>query len=394
MSSLSRIYQHLSIAESVIAGYDGKQPFHLYLKGYFSANKKHGSKDRKAIKRFCYLYFRLGHGVSKPLSFSEKISLAIFLCEYQDDAFLQASDPILSHQISESVESKLQVVEDRFDAHHIFSWTNYLSSQINVNTWNLSFLQQPKLFVRIRPGHSGAVLSKLQASKIYFENIDSSTLAFSPETKLDEILDINKEVVIQDASSQKIGELIQRFRRGNEKSFSIWDCCAASGGKSILAKDILGNIDLTVSDKRKSILSNLHHRFKSSGIHHYHSLVANLADVHFIPDVKKPFDAVIADVPCTGSGTWARTPEWLQYFQENSIAEYAALQRTIVTTAIKHLKPGGQLLYCTCSVFAEENEQNIAYFQNRLGLQLVHAEYFIGAEMQADTLFGALLIKP
>src|SRR5690606_27157702 len=110
---------------------------------------------------------------------------------------------------------------------------------------------------------------------------------------------------------------------------SVWDCCAASGGKSILAKDILKNIQLTVSDIRKSILINLEKRFASAGIKAYTAKVADLTDPSFSHSPLAPserfsragthhsaFDLIICDAPCSGSGTWARTPEQLYNWTE------------------------------------------------------------------------------
>src|SRR5690606_38530006 len=148
-------------------------------------------------------------------------------------------------------------------------------------------------------------------------------------SKMEDSFIINKEVVVQDLSSQRVGELLaanksQIFNR--QSKIAVWDCCAASGGKSILAKDILGNIALTVSDIRPSIMVNLKKRFREAGLGNYHSFIADATTA--APG--KKFDLVIADVPCSGSGTWARTPERLLFFDESQIAHYAQIQAAIV----------------------------------------------------------------
>lgn len=102
---------------------------------------------------------------------------------------------------------------------------------------------------------------------------------------------------------------------------------------------------------------------------------------------------IIADVPCSGSGTWARTPEQLTYFSEKRIAKYASLQKKIVKNAIVKLKAGGYFLYITCSVFKMENEENVDFIHEQLHLKLVESRYLKGYEIQADTLFAALFIK-
>ncbi len=121
-----------------------------------------------------------------------------------------------------------------------------------------------------------------------------------------------------------------------------------------MAYDINDEVQLTLSDKRRSILETLRKRFAKAGIKNYHSFVADLTtDNRQLPTVK--FDLIIADMPCTGSGTWARTPEQLYYFDKKQIEKYSMLQKQIVENIIPYLKPGGHLLYITCSVFKKEN---------------------------------------
>ena len=105
------------------------------------------------------------------------------------------------------------------------------------------------------------------------------------------------------------------------------------------------------------------------------------------------FDIIITDVPCSGSGTWSRTPEQLYYFNPAEIDRYSALQKKIVQHAIPRLKPGGFLLYCTCSVFKKENEEIVQYIQQQHALQLLKKELLTGYDQKADTLFGAVFQK-
>jgi 16S rRNA (cytosine967-C5)-methyltransferase len=178
-----------------------------------------------------------------------------------------------------------------------------------------------------------------------------------------------------------------------------------------MAKDILGNIELTVSDVRESIIVNLERRFKTAGIDHYDDFVSDLSHPNSevvsqklqrssfrhparditLRDMRSPFDLIIADLPCTGSGTWSRTPEQLYFFNPSSIKNYSDLQKKIISNVIPHLKKTGKLLYITCSVFQLENEGVVRYALEQFPLKLEKMKILNGYDTGADTMFAALL---
>ena len=387
--------QHLDIAKWILSGYDGKEPFHLYLKKYFSRNKKHGSKDRKTITSLCYSYFRLGKAfIDVPVE--ERILTGLFLTNDQPNKLLEQLKPGWNAIINEPLRTKLSIIEQNLLLNEIFPFKDELSNGIERQKMSESILTQPKAYVRIRPGYKEKVIDKINASGISYELMDNDCIAFDSGTKIESFVDLGKEAIVQDYNSQKTGELLYKplktWRSNlNNNHSNIWDCCAGSGGKSIMAYDIDPSINLTVSDKRDSILANLGERFKNAGIKKYNSFVADLFKE---VNVKAgPFDVIIADVPCTGSGTWSRTPEQLYYFDKKKIEEYSKTQKKIVSEVIPHIRKGGSLLYITCSVFKKENEDVVDYIENAFKLQLVEMGLLKGYEMRADTLFAALFVK-
>src|SRR5450755_4041725 len=92
--------RYLQYAASILLSYHGQEPFHLFLKKYFSSNKKHGSKDRKLITALCYNYFRLGYGVSIEADQNEFFLLSTFLCETKPLSLLQFFKPEWNTSIS------------------------------------------------------------------------------------------------------------------------------------------------------------------------------------------------------------------------------------------------------------------------------------------------------
>jgi len=105
------------------------------------------------------------------------------------------------------------------------------------------------------------------------------------------------------------------------------------------------------------------------------------------------FDLIICDAPCTGSGTWSRTPEQLYFFSENKMEEYSRLQKKIVSNIIPQLKVEGFLLYITCSVFKKENEEVVEFVQSNFKLELTKKQLLKGYDKKADTMFAALFKK-
>ena len=115
---------------------------------------------------------------------------------------------------------------------------------------------------------------------------------------------------------------------------------------------------------------------------------------NILPETKDtPFPIVVCDAPCTGSGTWGRTPEQLYFFKKETIQLYAERQKKIVATAIPHLASGGLFFYITCSVFKAENEEVAAFIQSQFGLEQVHLELLKGWDKQADSMFVAVFKK-
>ena len=97
---MSIFNSHLNSAVTILRSYNGNEPFHLFIKKYFSANKKYGSKDRKQITSLCYNYFRLGNAAAN-ISLEDKILLGTFLCENKKSEFLKSIKPDWNNLIEE-----------------------------------------------------------------------------------------------------------------------------------------------------------------------------------------------------------------------------------------------------------------------------------------------------
>lgn len=379
---------HLNSAVAIIEQYRGEEPFASFLRKYFSRNKKFGSKDRRQIAHMCYCYFRLGKALMNVPT-NQRIVAALFLCSNTPDPLLDTLKPEWGEKVLQPIEEKLAIVEGEEMVSSIFPWGELLSVGLDHLQFCKSFLIQPDLFLRIRPGQAEKVELKLRQAGVIFSKPNETCIALDNRTKIDELIVLDKEAVIQDYNSQKVGDFMRLLPEQQKRK--VWDCCAASGGKSIMAVDLLGDIQLVVSDVRESILANLKKRFSTAGIKGYKSFVVDLT---VAPLSDEKFDFVIADVPCSGSGTWGRTPEQLFYFKEKLVEHYSILQRKIISNVLTHVKPGGYILYITCSVFSAENEEMINWFLKQRQWNLIKMELLPGYSFRADTMFAALLQKP
>jgi 16S rRNA (cytosine967-C5)-methyltransferase len=387
---VSRYHSHINSAAEIVSAYKGIEPFAFFLKKFFSANNKFGSKDRKAITHLCYCHFRIGKLFAEATK-EERFLLAVFLCSQEPNELLQNLKPGWNEKVLLPLNEKLKLIDKVINPSLVFPFIDELSAGIEADEFVLSHFIQPDLFLRIRPGQYQNVLNKLTAAGILFDAKNEDCIAVPNSTKIEQVVDLNKEAVVQDYSSQRVGELMQRIKN-TERKISLWDCCAASGGKSIMAKDLLGEINLAVSDIRESILINLKKRFAEAGIKNYKSFLADLS-VSSPKEKTNSFDFIIADVPCSGSGTWGRTPEQLSFFQKQTIEQYSSLQKKILSNVIPSLKNGGALLYITCSVFNKENEEVVNWIETEFNLITTEMKLLKGYNEKADSMFAALLRK-
>ncbi len=382
-----RFQSYFNTAIKIIELYNSTIPLSRFLKKYFSENKKHGSKDRKFITHVCYNYYRIGNAV-KDFNKNERLKISIFLCNENVDEWKILYDDNWLNNWTINLDERIAFIKSEytlFNENEIFSPTNLLSTKINISEFLKSHLIQPDVFLRIRNHQYKNVTDKLNQYNISFKEIEENCISIYNTTKLENIIDIDNEAVIQDYSSQRIKEFLTLI----QSEINVWDCCAGSGGKSILTYDILQNINLTVSDIRASIIHNLKERFNKAGIKNYTFFVTDITNPE-IQIANSSFDLIICDAPCTGSGTWSRTPEQLYFFQSEKINAYTKLQKEIISNTIKHLKKQSYFLYITCSVFKAENEDIIDFIQDKFQLTLIKVELLEGYNKKADTMFAAL----
>lgn len=383
------IYTHIG---AIIQLYNGSIPLTHFLKNYFRAHPKLGSRDRKILSDMAYCWYRCSKGLDEALPFEERLHACLYLCETntpQSENLLPETSKLSKSYPTQEKINILSGSSISFNIDAIAPFSVQLSPGISKQEWLYSMLQQPRLFIRIRRNRE-KILAILKDNKLPFEMLSGDCIALPNTSPVDKLLP-EDSYVVQDASSQSTGNY---FQTGNEPNW--WDCCSGAGGKSLLLKDKFPGTILSVSDKRTSILHNLEKRFQLYGHAKPTSYIADVANEAALNHAlgNRTFSHIICDVPCTGSGTWARTPEQLYFFDEQQIQTIPALQAAIATNASKRLEPGGTLYYITCSVFEAENEAVVKQVQEKTGLQLQEWQLINGIEKKADSMFIAVLKKP
>ena len=171
-------------------------------------------------------------------------------------------------------------------------------------------------------------------------------------------------VEVQDEGSQLVALLVDA-----KPGMNVADYCAGAGGKTLaLAAAMAGRGKLTACDVARKRMVGLPSRLKRAGI-------GNVT-LHVLDQSERPkkrggswakrhggsFDRVLVDAPCSGSGAWRRNPDARWRLNAESVADHATLQQDILAHAARLVKTGGRLIYATCSILCEENEDVVTNF--------------------------------
>ena len=171
---------------------------------------------------------------------------------------------------------------------------------------------------------------------------------------------------VQEASSMFLSHVLRCLVRN---PVALLDLCAAPGGKTTCARTAISDGSIVFSNepinKRAQILAENVQKFGHSDV-----VVTN----NYPRDYKKTklsFDVIVADVPCSGEGMFRKDPQAIAEWSEQNVENCWKLQRSIIADIWDNLKPGGLLIYSTCTFNAHENEENVAWILNEYDAQLL-----------------------
>jgi 16S rRNA (cytosine967-C5)-methyltransferase len=351
-------------------------PLDLFLSHYFRAHKAIGSKDRKAISEALYGIIRwralLDFLCEKPLSWDKRIAMyhAINPLDYLSDAKIP-------------LHIRLSFPKNYFD---------YLSSffsEKELEAFCLASNTKAPTTVRVNllKTTREELLEKWKGSyKVFPCRYAKTGITFEEKINFFTLAEFKQGLFeVQDEGSQLIAELIDA-----KPKEQILDYCSGSGGKSLaFAPSMQRSGQIYLHDIRKRALEEAKRRLCRAGIQNAQFFPTEKSSLYY-----GKIDSVLLDVPCSGSGTLRRNPDMKWKFDPLKISNLVQEQREIFDQALKYVRPGGKIIYATCSVFPQENEEQVKFFQEKYNLS-VNSELFRSFPKvgEMDGFFGAVLTK-
>ena len=218
---------------------------------------------------------------------------------------------------------------------------------------------------------------------------------------------------VQDASSMALGEVVRRLVKNYlpaDKSLRYLDSCAAPGGKSIAAIDALPAGSFLVANEYDSQRANI--LAENLAKYGCPDVAVTRGDTKHLSKLGPVFDIIGADVPCSGEGMMRKDATAVEQWSPGLVKQCAATQREILSNIWKCLKPGGFLIYSTCTFNRIENEENVAWLIDEYDAESIdvgldeyegvmpsavagiHGYRFMPGLVRGEGLFIAVLRKP
>lgn len=187
---------------------------------------------------------------------------------------------------------------------------------------------------------------------------------------------------VQEASSMFVEQALRQYAAG--EPVTMLDLCAAPGGKSTLARSVLPAGSLLVANEvirnRSQVLAENLTKWGHPGV-----VVTNSDPADFVP-LAAFFDVILADVPCSGEGMFRKDPLSVSEWSEENVEICWQRQRRIISDIWPCLKPGGILIYSTCTYNTKENEENVRWIREEFGAEVLPLETAVGWNITGNLL--------
>lgn len=211
--------------------------------------------------------------------------------------------------------------------------------------------QPPRLALRLMDPRAEQELASARVRLKPGELLKAARIAADGDVTATDVVRADR-ARLQDEGSQMIGEIAAAVEIGGRKPQRILDLCAAPGGKTLILTEKNPEARILACEASATRLAAMRERLARYG----QRVECRFADATVF-DEESAFDVALADVPCSGTGTLGRNPEIRHRLREEDLVRHAERQGAILRAALRAVRPGGRVVYSTCSLEPEENEQ-------------------------------------
>eukprot|EP00916_Digyalum_oweni_P017821 GHVL01029418.1.p1 GENE.GHVL01029418.1~~GHVL01029418.1.p1 ORF type:complete len:383 (+),score=47.49 GHVL01029418.1:21-1169(+) len=368
--------------ENALYSYDKirAQPLDLFLHSYFKSHRNSNPRDQAWITEHVYDLVRwkglLDYVTPPPVTWSNRLKTYFI------------SDRWRAHSMNEKLPGYIRCSTSKELFERI---ENAVGTSKAVHVCNI-LNESPRTFLRVNTNKvTRDRLFKFLVSKgVPIEKCVNSSvgLMLSQTYKLTDLPEFKARLFeMQDESSQLIG-----FKVQCEPGQFVMDYCAGTGGKATCFGTQMVNTGVIyLHDVNAMRLMKAKSRLMSAGIKNF---VLTPPGHPKLSRIRSKMDWVVVDVPCSVTGAIRRNPDVKWTFTNERLAMYIAQQRSVFESALQYLKPGGKIVYSTCSILDDENIHQVQYFCHKHGLCLTEKPYHALPQTKGmDGFFCAVLEK-
>ncbi len=333
-----------------------KSPADGLINAYVRERKYIGSKDRRFITETLWKIIRMRRRLEfEAGALNPRRMLMVYLKD-EDLDLIFGADEYAPAALSREEKSWLKGLKERpYPVDVEAECPKWLFDKIK-DVELLKALNEPaSADLRINVRSREEVIAKLKGEGLYFAPAPYSPIGIrsSERVNLNNCMAYqNGEIDVQDEASQLAAILADA--KPDEK---IMDYCAGAGGKALTMAYLMNNRGkVQVHDINWGRLEAIKDR----------SVRLGAKTIEIVKEVTDTdYDLFVVDAPCSGSGTWRRSPDAKFRLTPAKLAELTKTQREILEKAYMHTKPGGRIVYITCSILKDENENVIEAFKSR-----------------------------
>ncbi len=364
-----------TIAELLALSQNSRQPLDRMVQTWGRQNRYAGSKDRRDIADRLFAIYRHYGDLTARLGNDEPLLVAMLAKHLLDDVELDEvlaladgsrhAPPPLASADEASLRHGAQTPPDnRADALSVPSWLlpeleAQLGAACDEVMRKMAARAPTDVRVNILKGSRDEAIAALADEDVKatpHPHVETALRLEGSPRLLDGRAYQSGLVEVQDAGAQAVSLMV-----GAQPFDTVMDFCAGGGGKALaMAAQMQNKGRVLVHDALSERMADVPQRAARAGV----DIIETIAPQN-LPDWQAQCDVVVADVPCSGAGRWRRAPETKWRLTQDELSELVALQADILQQAAALVKPGGRLVYITCSLLACENNTQVARFMTK-----------------------------